>query len=332
MPEFADRSPEARLLRQVAAAVPAGVERWPVEDEAAWHARRAQDVTASVAGALLGAHEFTTYYGLYWTKLGFGTSDADSPAMRRGRLLEDDALQVLREDNPGWVVVPGGHYYRHVGSRLGGTPDAFVFDPARPGFGVAQVKSVEPSIFRTKWLAEDDGVPVPPLWIVVQVLTEAWLCGASWAAVTPIVVGHGVEVPVLPVEPHPRLIAKLQAESQTFWARIAADDSPPPDFRSDGATIAGLFPDDNGEEVDLTGANDLPVLAAELDELALRIAADKARRDEIRNAFRHALGPHEAALIGDGRRVTLRTQRRAAKWVEGGTSRVLRIGKVNDGR
>ena len=321
----------ARLHRRVAAAIPAGVERWPVDDQAAWHARRQGDVTASVAAALLGAHEFTTFYSLWHTKAGnLPRSTDDTPAMRRGRLLEDDALQVIAEDNPSWHVAPCGFYYRAAADRLGGTPDAIAFDPLRDGFGIVQIKSVEPTIFRTKWSVED-GIPTPPLWIVVQAAIEAWLTGASWAAEAPIVVGHGIDVPVIEVPVHAGVLAKLRRLSAEFWASVEAGVAPEPDYRTDGAAIAALWPEDNGIEADLSADNELPALLDEHDSLALRLRADAKRIEEIKAAVRHKLGPNASARAAGGRRITNREQTRKGHFVEGGTSRVLRIGSRQDG-
>jgi len=45
------------------------IEHLHVPDDASWHAARAQDVTASVAAALLGVHEFETPLSLFMAKL-----------------------------------------------------------------------------------------------------------------------------------------------------------------------------------------------------------------------------------------------------------------------
>lgn len=311
----------------VGRAMPPGVERWPVGDEAAWHARRQADMTASVAGALLGVHEFVSYYDLWCLKAGLIERSAeDSPAMRRGRLLEDDAIQVLGEDHEGWRVAPCGFYYRHPSWRIGATPDAVAIDPLRKGFGAVQIKSVEPSIFRSKWQGED-GIE-PPLWITVQAIIEATLMGASWAAVAPIVVGHGVDVPLIEIPVHAGIMDKLRAETAVFWASVEEGNAPEPDFRTDAATIAGLHPEDNGQEIDLTGSNDLPELADELAVIRARGKADEARAAEIKARFRYEIGAAEAALLGGGRRVTLRTISRPGFWVEPTTFRVLRFGST----
>jgi hypothetical protein len=163
------------------------IERITPKDRRAWLAIRGRDVTASVAGALYGEHPFVSAYELWGAKTGRleGTSE-ETPAMRRGRLLEPVAVQILREMQRKWKIkhnAKSNVYYRDVEARLGGTPDVIVMHPTK-GQGVIQIKSVEPYQFRRRWLV--DGEPEVPLYIAIQTSVEAYLTGSQWAAVAPI--------------------------------------------------------------------------------------------------------------------------------------------------
>ena len=62
-------------------------------------------------------HDYLTPFELWARKSGLVTADvADNPAMRRGRLLEPVALQMLKEERPEWTVepnpIPGGVIFR----------------------------------------------------------------------------------------------------------------------------------------------------------------------------------------------------------------------------
>lgn len=71
------------------------IERFKSRNDAAWHRLRSQDITASVAGALLGEHEFTTVFELWALKTGRLFQDfEETPAIKRGRLLEPVAVQM----------------------------------------------------------------------------------------------------------------------------------------------------------------------------------------------------------------------------------------------
>ena len=82
-----------------------GVEVFTPRDRAAWLKVRGKDVTASVVGALFNAHEFITPYELWARKTGRLPKDSEETvAMRRGRLLEPVAVQMLRVDHPDWQI------------------------------------------------------------------------------------------------------------------------------------------------------------------------------------------------------------------------------------
>ena len=71
-----------------------------------------------------------TPYGLWALKRGLLTDQGnETPAMRRGRLLEPIALQLLQEEKPDWVIAPHPFYYRDGALRLGASPDALASRP-----------------------------------------------------------------------------------------------------------------------------------------------------------------------------------------------------------
>lgn len=225
----------------------------PVTDRESWLAMRQKDVTASVVGCLLGVHEYTTAYELAALKSGRISSDPEETApMKRGRLLEPVAVELLREERPDWRIERGQHYWRDPVARLGATPDVLAFDPER-GPGVVQIKSVERGVYSRKWRQEDGSVQ-PPLWIAVQAMLEAHATGRNWAVVCPLVVGFGVEMPIIPVPIIPGVIERIYNEVRLFWAIVDSGELPPPDYRRDADVIDALFPE-NGETVDLTGDN-----------------------------------------------------------------------------
>lgn len=276
------------------------IERIPIDPETErerWLALRRQDVTASVAGALLGVHPYKTRFQLWHEKAGTVREDAaETQAMVRGRVLEAPALELLRIDRPQWEVWQPNEYLRDPQVRMGATPDAYAIDPARDGRGVVQVKSVEKSAFARNWRDEDGNVE-PPLWIIVQAIQEAYLAGASWACVIAFVIGYGLDLHVIDVSLHQGVIDRLRSETAEFWQSIAENRPPDPDYGADGALIARLYADDNGREVDLTGDNALPEILEEREELKDRMRADKALLDEIDAEIIAKLGEHERAYL-----------------------------------
>ena len=277
------------------------IECFPCPDDARWHELRAPDITASVAPALLGIHEYKTAFSVYQEKTGaVKDSVSDTGAVRRGRLLEPVAVQVLREDNPSWAIrYNNGEdrvYYREAETRLGATPDVEVV--SERGKGVVQIKSVAERIYRQKWCA--NGAPEPPLWIAVQTIIEATLTGSEWAAVMPLVVDNELITPIIDIPLNSGVMDRVRAAVADFWDRVARNDPYPPDYKRDGDTLLSLYGSDDGSTIDLTGWNQGPELAAEDARLAgdIKIASD--RRKAIKAELLDKMGSAAVATI-DGR-------------------------------
>jgi hypothetical protein len=302
------------------------VDRIAIESREQWLSCRSQDVTASIAGALLGVHPYSTAYGLYLLKKGLITEDPEETGpMRRGRLLEPVAVQMLREDRPDWTIHdhPVGYYYRDSVARIGATPDVLATD-ADGKIGIVQVKSVEPSVFRRDWKNEDGSVE-PPLWIVVQGIIEAHLAGAEWAAVAPMVIGFGVEMPIIPIPIHAGILDRIKAEVSTFWQRIDEGRNYDPDYARDGSLIAKLYPQDNGVEIDLSADNEAPMFVDQLE--TARAMKKIAETDEkaAKTALASKMGDASIARLSDGRRISHKTTNREGYVVAPTSFRTLRI-------
>jgi hypothetical protein len=287
------------------------IERIKITSREQWLAGREKDITASAAGALLGVHPYMTAFSLYLLKAKLITEDPEeTPPMRRGRLLESVAVQMLREDQPTWTIHdhPVGYYYRDPVARIGATPDVLATDE-HGKMGIVQIKSVEPSIFRRDWKNEDGSIE-PPLWIVCQAIIEAHLTGADWAAVAPMVIGFGVELPVIPIPIHAGILDRIKAEVATFWQRIDEGRNYEPDFGRDGSLIAKLYPQDNGVEIDLSGDNRMVELVDALEKARKAKKLVKDDEDLAKNEIASKMGEAAIARLADGRRVTNKTQER----------------------
>jgi predicted phage-related endonuclease len=305
------------------------VDRHPITDRAAWLALRQQDVTASVAGAVLGAHAYTTAFELWALKSGLLAEDPEeTPAMRRGRLLEDDALQVLAEERPDWQVIPANDaYLRAPALRVGCTPDAYAIDPTRAGRGVIQVKTASDMVFRRSW-RDEDGAVTPPLWIAVQAIVEAKLAGAQWAAVAVLVVGHGLDLHVLDIPLHEGIWHRLVGEVRLFWERVAAGTAPAADYARDGDTIAALWPPDaDGEALDWSADNRAAALIDEREEVAAAAREAAERKRALDAELVEKLAGATRARLADGREVTRTFQTRGEHVVRASTFPVIRIRK-----
>jgi predicted phage-related endonuclease len=304
------------------------IQRLDASDQATWLSLRGRDVTASSAGALFGVHEYVTPFLLWALKSGRVADDPeDTPPMRRGRLLEPVAVAILQEDNPRRTKTfthnagPGRIYLRDAAARVGATPDVFVDDER--GVGIIQIKSVEASIYRKKWINPDTHEVEPPLWIAVQTLLEGHLNGADWLEVAALVVGHGVELQRILIAPNPSLINRLYDRVGEFWRMIERGDEPAPDYAQDGATIARMYDADDGGEMDL-GPRASEIVEARA-ALKADIKAAEAGIETLNAEMKDMLGNCAIGVLDDGRKVTWRTTHRKAYQVPESQFRTLRF-------
>lgn len=310
------------------------IQKIDVGSRADWLKLRAHDVTASAAGALFGVHPYVSAYGLYALKSGLNTEDAEeSQAMRRGRLLEPVAVQLLREERPDWKVLhnsgPKQFYMRDSELRIGATPDVLVQCPQR-GKGVIQVKNIEPRVFREKWQGgSSKGEIEIPLWIVIQAIVEARLCKADFACVTPMVVSYGVNMPILDIPLHDGIWNKLVEKVGAFWdENVAKGVAPPADYAQDGELIASMYAEADGSTIDLSGDNRIMEILAQREVLKAREAdgnaAEKARK-MLDAEILHKLGNATVADLGNGVTVSAPTTHRNAYEVKAGSYRAVKV-------
>lgn len=302
------------------------IERIAIENRDQWLALRKRDVTASAAGALLGVHDYVTHYSLWALKAGKIAEDPDeNSAMKRGRLLEKVAIEMVQEANPNWVLTVPRHYYRDPAARLGATPDLFAKND--DGDGVIQIKTVEPGVFRRKWRDDETGELRPPLWIAVQAIVEAHLTGASWAAVAALVVGFGIDLHMVAVPIHADIIKRIKAEIVEFWRKVEADEPPQFDYARDGATIAALYGQASDATVDFSADNRLPTILAEDEALAEAEKVTKERRKEIKNEIIAKMGAAAFATCA-GWAISAKTIRRAEYSVAASSYRAVKAKRL----
>lgn len=273
---------------------------------AQWLDLRKTTIGASEVAALVGAHPWLTPYQLWARKSGLVPEAEETPAMRRGRILEAVAIDFLREERPDWVVkanpIPGGVIYRDPDTGLSCTPDALVrgadVESRVAGFGTCNIKSVEPHIFGRTWVR--DGVSEAPLYVAIQVIQEAMLTGASWACVGALVVGHGIDLHLIGIDLHQGLMARIRKEAADFWRRVRENDPYEPDYMRDGDVIKGLYADDDGGMIDLSGNERVSKLVARhiaLKEIENSSYSARKEREIIDPQIIEALGNAQSGTI-----------------------------------
>lgn len=309
------------------------IETITVGSRADWLELRRKDVTASAAAALFNAHPYVSALSLHALKAGLTTEDPEETGpMRRGRLLEPVAVQLLREERPGWKVIhnsgPKQRYVRDPGLRIGCTPDVFVTDE-QGRRGIVQIKTVEPRVFREKWRGgSSSGEIEVPLWIVIQAIVEAKLTKAEFACVAPMVVSHGVDMQLLDIPLHAGLWSKLVVKVGEFWKGVAEKRPPQANYEMDGALIASLYGQDDKSVVDLSRDNRIMEILAERELLKAREKdgneAEK-RRKILDTEIIEKMGHAAVADLGNGVTISAPTTHRNGYEVKPSQYRTVKV-------
>jgi predicted phage-related endonuclease len=267
-------------------------------DRLEWHAALRQFITASVAGALLRCHPYTTAYQLWAEKTDhIQADDAENAAMRRGRLLEPAAVQMLREERPDWVVDYRNDqaFYCDDEIRIGCTPDAFAMRPDVLGNGIIQFKTSSEDAFRSSWIDPETGEVEIPLWIAVQAIVEAKMTGAKWAAVAVMVVGRGIHMEVVDIPLHDGIWTKLVTAVSEFWRVADSGEHPPIDWDRDGSTVINVNRMSSAKKIDLSNHEFFEIYATKLDTTRAERLALQKREELLRAQILYEMGDAEVA-------------------------------------
>lgn len=293
----------------------------PITSREQWLAARKQDITASASGALLGVHEYLTAFELWGLKTGRIQEEEENIAMRRGRLLEPVAAQILAEDNPDWKCWNPKHYLRDAETRMGATPDLYVDCPVR-GPGIIQIKTTADLIFRDKWKDKNTGEIVLPLWIAVQAMQEQHLSGRNWAQVALLICGMGLDLYQVDVPMKPAVLGRVTEEIAKFWDMIKAGTPMPPDYARDGEALAKVYNRGDEPDIDLTGDEEFSSLIVLRDSLKARIDDATGNLDEVKTRVKARLGNAAIARCGS-RMVTWKVVNKREYIVPASSNRTL---------
>lgn len=308
--------------------IPSHIDQLRFADRSAWLHARGRDITASVAGALFGVHEYSSPYELWALKSGrLIPEELEGGALERGEMLEPVAVRMMRRRRPEWRIThntgPDTIYFRDPINRIGATPDTLVMCPDR-GPGTVQIKSVEQSVYRRKWTPEKSD-PEPPLWIAMQAIIEAHMTGSRWACVAPLVVGYGIDLPVIDIPLVEDVMPALIDKTAEFWALVESGEEPPADYSRDRGVIDAMNPVDDGGEVDLVSDRRVYALIEERAALKDSTKANDARVEEIDAELKHRMKGAALAYLPNGMRMTWRTHRKTAPDGRQSVWRVLRV-------
>lgn len=222
-----------------------------------WLHMRQGNIGASDAAALFHAHPYKTALQLWAEQRGdlHRDNQADSDAMRRGRILEPAVAAGLREAHPDWIIDTAGEYFVLRDYRLGATPDFYGWKDITNRDGkrfLIQVKTVLEDIYDADW------TPSPPAHFLIQCQAEMLVTGIP-RCVLAVMVLDGRKFPIheYAFDFDPDFAVELEAAAAKFWAAVASGKEPLIKLGQDGATLAQLYPQGHAEPVlALHGDND----------------------------------------------------------------------------
>ena len=278
----------------------------PIDDIGAWLDQRRGHVTASRVGALFDAHPYLSREQLA-AELGGRSTKGDTPALRRGRVLEAAVIEALREEHPDWRIARARDYHWVEDYRLGATPDAYLNED-----GLVECKTVRPEIW-DRWHGR------PPLAYLLQVLTGLICTGRTRGVLACMVLSSDYPVHEFDVGRHPEAEKRIIEATQAWWEQYDAGAVAPPQSADE---IEAML--DDGSYRDLSDRDDIRALLEERRDLKINIGAAATRLGEIEYTIKNTLGPTSTAWL-PGWQIEFRRRYRKAYTVAEAEIRTLRI-------
>lgn len=237
-----------------------------------WLALREKDITASRVAALFDAHPFMSRADLDMQLRG-GKNTNDTPAMRRGRLLEPAVGVALHEEYPDWDIRKADTYHRIPAIRLGGTPDFWLGED-----GLIQAKTASPETFE-KWGGR------PPLAYQLQTLVELMVTNRKFAKIAVLVHDRNLPLYVYDVPRHPAAEQRIIDAVNAWWSAWDAGQTALP---SSPNGLTELL--DDGSVIDLSGINWLSALLEKRTTLKEMVRSAYEELEDIDNSIKNAMG------------------------------------------
>lgn len=251
------------------------------DNEQAWHALRAQDITSTDVAALFDLSPYKTAFEVWHAKHS-GQAIAIQPTerMRWGNRLESAIAHGVAEDL-GWSVEPLKVYMRLAALRMGSSFDFQIQHPER-GPGIMEIKNVDAWEYRRSWRDDGAGHIEAPSHIELQVQHQMEVSGYAYCAIVAMVGGNTAKVAYRRRDPE--IGAAIRAKVAAFWKSIDDGTPPKPDYTRDADLIMQL--NANVEQGLVFDARDDAEITALLEEYrqATQICAEQEKRAAAKKA------------------------------------------------
>jgi predicted phage-related endonuclease len=279
----------------------------------AWLDWRREDITASRLPALFGLNPYLSREQLadiMRGSTGAGTGSVpDSPAMRRGRILEPAVAAALAEERPELPpLVKATTYHRVPEWRLGCTPDYWCGDE-----GLVQCKTVSPQ----QWQAWHGKVPTG---YVIQTLCEMMVTGRRWGLLAVLEVSPSYPLHIAAVPRHEKAERSILNAVAAWWRAFDAGELP--GTAAGAAELEAAF--DDGSWIDLSADNALPGILDERAALKATTSDAERRLKELDYEIKNRMGRASRGWL-PGWDISFGTQHRREVLIPAKDMRVLRV-------
>lgn len=294
-------------------------------DRTAWLAERSTAIGASEVPSIFG-EGFETPFQLWARKCGLIPGPDENEAMECGTLFQLPICELVRR-RTGWKVTeaPQDVFLRsETHPFIGCTPDARAFDETRgdDALGILEIKNVGHYMGRN-W------TDAPPLGVQIQCQVQMFVTGLPWGAAAGLVGGNRLKWYV--VERDERFIGRMVEACRGFWWRIQERIPPAVDGSDETRNVLHtIHPNDNGESVALGSEYD--EYAAEIEALGRVIGDAEARKTELQNKIKAAIGDATFGELASGGRFSWKTQNQKEQYRPATTIRVLRHSKAKESK
>ncbi|RQW27265.1 endonuclease [Rhodobacteraceae bacterium CH30] len=260
----------------------------------AWLALRGQGIGSSDAAVSIGLSPYKSPLTLWLEKTGRKTPDDISAkeAVIWGTTLEPVLARVYAERT--------GRKVRRVNAVLRHTRHDFMLANldrevvgTADGTGVLEIKTAGYHS-APQW---EDGVPVA---YQCQVLHQLAVTGHAWADVAVLISGQDFRI--YRIHRDEDKIADLIEREARFWGCVTQDTQPVPDGSEDAASaLQWLFPQDDGQTVDLSESTEFNALFSDLLSIRQHKEETEAIEAQLKQKIQAVLGTASAAVFQGGR-------------------------------
>lgn len=138
-----------------------------------------------------------------------------------------------------------------------------------------------------------------PEYVQLQVMHQLAVTGKQAADVAVLIGGQSLEV--YRIERDETMISQLIALEREFWQYVETDIAPPADgSASADAALRALFPQDDGETIDLSVDDELSIAYENLKKLRLEIIEQEKREASLKQKIQQAMGDASKAVFASG--------------------------------